>query len=42
MSISDPDISEKLEDFRHLQSDQVLKKAETLEKIGIDEYMEGR
>ncbi|RQD71001.1 MAG: 5-(carboxyamino)imidazole ribonucleotide mutase [Tindallia sp. MSAO_Bac2] len=42
LSISNPDITEKLEAFRNQQSDQVLKKAETLEKTGIDGFLEGR
>ncbi|SFH72065.1 5-(carboxyamino)imidazole ribonucleotide mutase [Tindallia magadiensis] len=42
LGIKDPVISQKLEDFRQQQTEQVLNKAEALEELGIDGFLEGR
>ena len=42
LGVSNPEIAGKLEAFRDRQKDQVMKKAATLEKMGIDAFLEGR
>lgn len=42
LAITNVEIDKKLEIFRERQKDQVIKKAEALEKMGIDAFLEGR
>ncbi len=42
LGVSNAEIAGKLEGFRERQKDQVMKKADTLEKMGIDAFLEGR